>query len=200
MDRLEDVIMLRRVIRLAVIGWVVSMVVGAIAAMQAKRRLGPSTEESADELLASAIFGPLAYHSTAQQLRGGRLECWYGGGMLDLRDAVLAPEGATLSVRAIFGGGQILVPSDWRVISTVRGMGAVSDARGAKGIAETAPTLTIEGIVIAGGFAVMSELDDDSAEWLEEMEAKRDHEPTTSSESLASAETETAEMETASAN
>jgi hypothetical protein len=192
--------MLRRVIRLAVVGWVVTMVVGAVAAMQAKRRIGPSTDESADELLASAIFGPLAYHSTAQQLRGGRLECWYGGGMLDLRDAVLAPEGATLTVRAIFGGGQILVPSDWRVVSTVRGMGAVSDARGAKGIAETGPTLTIEGIVIAGGFAVMSELDDDSAEWLEEMEAKRHREPTPTSEPIAPEAVKAAEMEPASAS
>jgi len=181
--------MFRRIIRLAVIGWVISMAVGAIAAMQAKRRIGPSTEESADQFVASAVFGPLAYHCSARQLRGGSLECWYGGGVLDLRDAVLAPEGATLTVRAVFGGGQILVPTDWRVISNVRGMGAVSDARGAKGIAEDAPTLTIEGIVIAGGFAVMSEMDDDGAEWLEEMQAKQHREPMT--ETVTETETET---------
>lgn len=197
--------MVKRIIRLAVIGWVVSMVVGAIAAMQAKRRIGPSTDESADELVASAVFGPLAYHSTAQRLRGGTLECWYGGGVLDLRDAVLAPEGATLTVRAVFGGGQILVPADWRVVSKVRGMGAVSDARAAKEVAETAPTLAIEGIVIAGGFAVMSELDDDGAEWLEEMAAKQHQEAVPESTSVAgkTATTESVvapEMEPASAN
>lgn len=186
--------MVRRIIRMAVIGWVVSMVVGAIAAMQAKRRIGPSTDESADQLLASAIFGPLAYHSTAQQLRGGRLECWYGGGFLDLRDAVLAPEGAILTVRAVFGGGQILVPLDWRVILKVRGMGGLSDSRGAKGIAETAPTLTIEGIVIAGGFVVMSELDGDGAAWLEEMEAKRHREPSPAPRSAAPASVAPASM------
>jgi len=197
--------MLRRIIRLAVVAWVVSMVVGAIAAMQAKRRIGPSTDESADEFVASAIFGPLAFHSTAQQLRGGTLECWYGGGVLDLRDAVLAPEGATLTVRAIFGGGQILVPAEWRVVSTVRGMGAVSDTRDAKGIAADAPTLTIEGIVMAGGFGVMSELDHDGAEWLQEMAAKQHQEPIAESEPTAPEPTapETvaaAEMEPASAN
>ena len=167
--------MVRRIIRLVVIGWVVSMIVGMIAALKARQQVAPTTDESADEIFASAIFGPLAYHSTAQHLRAGTLECWYGGGALDLRDAVLAPEGATLSVRAIFGGGQILVPADWRVISKVRGMGALSDTREAKGIAENAPTLTIEGMVFAGGFAVMSELDDDSAEWLAKMEANRHH-------------------------
>lgn len=56
-------------------------------------------------------------------------------------------------------------------------MGGVSDARGAKGIGEDAPTLTIEGLVIAGGFAVMSELDANGADWLEEMEAKPQAEP-----------------------
>jgi len=169
--------MFRRIIRLVVIGWVTSMVVGMIAALKARQQVAPTTDESADEIVASAFFGPLAYHSTAQQLRAGTLECWYGGGALDLRDAVLAPEGATIRVRAVFGGGQILVPAEWRVVSKVRGMGGLSDARGAKGFAENAPTLTIEGMVFAGGFAVMSELDHDSAEWLEKMEARQHREP-----------------------
>jgi len=184
--------MFRRIIRLVVISWVASMVVGMIAALKAKQQVGPTTDENADEIVASAIFGPLAYHSTAQHLRGGTLECWYGGGALDLRDAVLAPEGATIHVRAVFGGGQILVPADWRVVSTVRGMGGLSDARDAKGIAEDAPTLTIEGMVFAGGFAVMSELDDDSAEWLEKMEAREDREPTQAPESAPAPEMESA--------
>lgn len=174
--------MVKRIIRLVVIGWVASMIVGMIAALKARQQVAPTTDESADEIVASAIFGPLAYHSTARHLRSGTLECWYGGGALDLRDAVLAPEGATLSVRAVFGGGQILVPADWRVVSRVRGMGALSDVRSAKGIAENAPTLTIEGLVFAGGFAVMSELDADGAEWLQKMEARRHHEPAAISE------------------
>ena len=106
-----------------------------------------------------AIFGPLEFHSTSRNFRGGRLECWYGGGVLDLRDATLAPEGATLQVRAVFGGGQILVPADWRVVSTVSGMGGLQDIRDAKGYAADAPELVIEGTLIAGGFAVSSVLD-----------------------------------------
>ncbi len=163
---------IRRLIRLVVVGWIASMIIGAIAAMQAKRTIGQDTEESADEFTASSIFGPLAYHSTAQHLREGRLECWYGGGVLDLRDAVLAPDGATLRVRAVFGGGQILVPTNWRVVTSIRGLGGIQDSRPMQGRAENAPELSIEGIVYAGGFAVMSELDDDQAEWLAEMEAK----------------------------
>jgi hypothetical protein len=79
--------------------------------------------------VAVAIFDQLDFRSTSRNFRGGRLECWYGGGVLDLRDAVLAPEGATLQVRAVFGGGQILVPADWKVVSTVRGAGGLQDLR-----------------------------------------------------------------------
>ena len=163
---------IRRLIRLVVIGWIASMIVGAIAAMQTKRTIGPDTDESADEFTASAIFGPLAYRSTAKHLREGRLECWYGGGVLDLRDAALAPDGATLRVRAVFGGGQILVPADWRVVTSIRGLGGIQDMRPAQGRPDDAPELSIEGLVFAGGFAVMSELDAGQAEWLADMEAK----------------------------
>jgi hypothetical protein len=148
---------IKRIIRLVVVGWIVGMVVGAVAALRVKMGAGPDSDDSADEIVATAIFGPLAYRSTAAQLRGGALECWYGGGELDLRDATLDPAGATLRVRAIFGGGQILVPGAWRVVVDVRGLGGVQDARDGNDIAADAPTLTIEGLVIAGGFAVMTE-------------------------------------------
>ncbi len=149
--------MFKRIIRLVVVGWIVGMVVGAVTALRVRTSAGPDSDESADEIVATAIFGPLAYHSTATGLRGGTLECWYGGGELDLRDATLDPAGATLRVRAIFGGGQILVPDTWRVIVGTRGMGGIQDAREARDIAADAPTLTIEGLTMAGGFAVMAD-------------------------------------------
>ena len=77
------------------------------------------------------------------------------------------PEGATLAVKVVFGGGQVLVPADWRVVANVQGLGGVQDVREAKGYAEGAPTLTIEGMVFAGGFAVQSELDEGSAKFYE---------------------------------
>jgi hypothetical protein len=162
-----------RILRLLVVGWIVTMVAGAIAAFKTKQQAGPNSDEDADEIVASAIFGPLAYKSTARALRGGRLELWYGGGVLDLREAVLAPDGATLRMRAIFGGGQILVPADWKVVSSVRGIGGLSDVRPARGRAEDSPELVIEGVILFGGFAVMSELDGDAAEWLADMESKQ---------------------------
>jgi hypothetical protein len=165
--------MLGRLLRLIVIGWIVGMIAAAIAAMSVKRRLVPTTDESADEITAVAIFGPLAFHSTSSAFRGGEIECWYGGGVIDLRDATLAPEGATLRIRAIFGGGQILVPTSWKVVSRVTGLGGVQDIRSAQGHAAIDPELVIEGMLVAGGFAVSSELAEGEDEWLDELKERQ---------------------------
>jgi hypothetical protein len=166
--------MLGRLLRLIVLGWIVGMVAAAIAAMSVKRRLGPTTDEGADEITAVAIFGPLAFHSTSSAFRGGEVECWYGGGVIDLRDATLAPEGATLRIRAIFGGGQILVPASWKVVSRVTGLGGVQDIRSAQGHAAIDPELVIEGMLVAGGFAVSSELAEGEDEWLDTLTERQE--------------------------
>jgi hypothetical protein len=158
--------MLGRLFRLVVIGWFVGMITAAFAALSVRRRLSPTLDESADEITAVAIFAPLAFHSTSQAFRGGEVECWYGGGVIDLRDAKLAPEGATLRVRAIFGGGQILVPASWKVASRVTGLGGIQDLRAAQGHAAIDPEFVIEGTLFAGGFAVSSEVADEEQEWL----------------------------------
>jgi hypothetical protein len=158
--------MLGRLFRLVIIGWFVGMIAAAFAALSLKRRLNPTLDESADEITAVAIFGPLAFHSTSKAFRGGEVECWYGGGVIDLRDAQLAPEGATLRVRAIFGGGQIVVPPTWKVVARVTGLGGIQDIRVAQGHAAIDPELVIEGTLVAGGFAVSSEVAEEQQEWL----------------------------------
>ena len=166
--------MLGRIFRLLLVGSIASMIGAAVAATSVKRRLVPTTDESADEITAVAIFGPLAFHSTSKAFRGGELECWYGGGVLDLRDAELAPEGATLKVRAVFGGGQIIVPASWKVVTRVRGAGGVQDLRPAQGHSVIDPELVIEGTLIAGGFGVSSELPEGKDEWLDAMQNRQD--------------------------
>ena len=158
--------MLGRLFRLVIFGWIVGMITAAFAALSLKRRLSPTLDESADEITAVAIFGPLAFHSTSKAFRGGEVECWYGGGVIDLRDAQLAPEGATLRVRAIFGGGQIVVPPTWKVVARVTGLGGIQDIRVAQGHAAIDPELVIEGTLVAGGFAVSSEVAEEQQEWL----------------------------------
>src|SRR5438876_7060326 len=105
---------IKRIVGLGVIGLGAGMAAAAATALSVKRSLVPTADEAADEIVVVAIFDQVDFHSRSHNFRGGRVECWYGGGVLDLRDATLAPEGATLHVRAVLGGGQILVPADWR--------------------------------------------------------------------------------------
>lgn len=158
---------LRRFVALFGGGLMVASIVGAVAARAVKRRTLPIEDPDADEVRISAILGPMYFRSAATSFRGGTVDCWYGGGAIDLRDAVLDPAGSALQVRAVFGGGQIVVPESWRITSRVRGIGGLRDGRPESERPADAPHLTIEGIAIFGGFAVTSELSEDERRGLE---------------------------------
>jgi hypothetical protein len=114
-------------------------------------------DAEANEISLLASFGPLEFASSAPAFRGGAVECWYGGGVVDLRAATLDPAGAHLTVRAVFGGGQIIVPPSWPVTTHVVGLGGIGDGRPKDAVDLTAPALSIEGVCLFGGFGVTSE-------------------------------------------
>jgi hypothetical protein len=145
-----------RVLALLTGAVLITSVLGTVAALAAKRRIVPLAEPGGDEVRLAAIFAPLHFHSTATAFRGGSVDCWYGGGVVDLRDATLDPAGARLTVRLVFGGGQVLVPDGWRVTSSIQGIGGMGDMRPALDRPLDAPHLTIDGIVVFGGFSVAS--------------------------------------------
>jgi hypothetical protein len=161
-----------RLLALFGIGVVVSAVVGAIAAQRVKRDFVPIDDPDANEIRLAAIFEPMSFRSTATRFRGGSIDCWYGGGVIDLRQAVLDPDGARLDVKARFGGAQILVPEGWRVTTGVMGIGGAGDARPRIERAEDAPHLTIEGTAIFGGFGVASEMPEAAVQGLDQAVAK----------------------------
>jgi hypothetical protein len=152
---------LKRFLRLALVLGVTGWIATALAALRLKQRLVPTTDPGADDVLLVGIFGPLMYGSRARAFRGGRAELWFGGGVIDLRSATLDPAGATLSVRVLFGGGQVAVPEGWEVETHLRGMGGVTDTRPDVDRPEPAPRLVIEGLVLFGGFQITSELSAD---------------------------------------
>jgi hypothetical protein len=147
-----------RVVLAVVVAFIVTTTAALVAAVRAKQQIEPTEDHAANEITAVGILGPMYFKSTAQALRRAAIECWFGGGAVDLRDAELDPAGARLDVRAIFGGGQIVVPETWRVELHVNGIGGVGDGRPKLERPAAAPLLTIEGFVLFGGFAVTSEL------------------------------------------
>jgi hypothetical protein len=149
------------------------MAAAAVGASIRKQQVVRNDADDADEVALAAIFEPLMFHSTSSAFRGGTLECWYGGGVVDLRDATLDAAGARLSVRAIFGGGQILVPDEWRVESTVSGIGAMRDVRPARERPVTAPLLAVDGLVVMGGIGVSTDWPEEALRQMNEGIAKR---------------------------
>jgi hypothetical protein len=156
-------------------GLMVASVVGTLAARATKRRIVPIDDPESDEIRLAAIFEPMSFRSTATSFRGGSVDCWYGGGTVDLRKAVLDPTGARLRVRAIFGGAQIVIPETWQVTSNVVGIGGVGDGRPHVDRAPDAPHLAIEGFALFGGFGVTSELSEAQIRQLDEAVARRTH-------------------------
>ncbi len=76
---------------------------------------------------------------------------------LDLRNAKLDPGGADLTVRAIFGGGRLIVPDDWVVdVRMIAIAGGAGDARPAVERRPDAPLIVVEGFALFGGLGIDS--------------------------------------------
>src|SRR5262245_5941130 len=72
-----------------------------------------------DNIHRTVVAGGTTIHVDSKHFTGGRLTALFGGIEVDLRRAVLAPEGATLSVHAVMGGVQVRVTESWRVVCEV---------------------------------------------------------------------------------
>jgi predicted membrane protein len=147
--------LLFRAISVLLLGWF-AFVLGAAIFAGTRRRDLPAPDPKADEVELAATFGPLEFHSEAEAFRGGNVTTWFGGGEVDLRDATLSPEGATLHMNALFGGGNLIVPEGWNVETNLVGIGGAGDGRSKAERSDDAPTLRIEGTAIFGGWGITS--------------------------------------------
>ena len=146
-----------RVLSVFLLGWFV-FVLGAVAYATVRGRQSTTPEPDADEIDLVTTFGELKYESTAQSFRGGEVTTWFAGGTLDLRGARIDPAGATLRTQTVFGGGNLVVPADWRVETKILPIfGGISDARPDGNPPEGGPTLRLEGIALFGGWGVTTE-------------------------------------------
>jgi predicted membrane protein len=146
---------LRRLLRWLLFAWFVSVGVSVVAGLLSARRQVSTADPDSDEIELSGIFRSFDFVSTSTAFRGGSMVCWYGGGTLDLREATLDPAGAILTVRAIYGGARILVPEEWRVTTSIRGLaGGAGDDRDPLAQALDGPELRIEGVAFVGGVGI----------------------------------------------
>ena len=101
-----------------------------------------------------AAFEGLKLRVSARRFRGGRITAVLSGVTLDLRDAVLSPEGATIHVQSAASGIDILVPNDWEVVCDVNVVcGGIDAERAVKG-GPGGPKLRVAGTIVVGGLCV----------------------------------------------
>ena len=153
--------MLRPLIRLLGVAFLAGLIIPPIAALMTKGRLARdgrgAFKPEANDLDTALIFDGGEYASTAPSFTGGELLTWYGGGRLDLRGATIAPDGADLRIRAVFGGVQLIVPTTWRVeTDSTSFLGGVSDATTAPDEPD-APVLRVSALAVLGGVAISND-------------------------------------------
>ncbi len=113
-----------------------------------------STESVKETEHAICIFGGSDRKGIWRAPRKLQTLCVFGGANIDLRRAVVPPEGLTIHVMAVFGGVDVTVPPDMRL--EVRGIGIFGgfDHRETPDAPDSAPLVRIEGLAVFGGVGV----------------------------------------------
>lgn len=94
---------------------VVKLLAWALIIVVLRLKMRSTGDETSDEIALAAAANGIELRSRATAFRGGSAKAVLGGMEIDLRQAMLAPEGARLEVEAILGGAEILLPESWRV-------------------------------------------------------------------------------------
>jgi len=134
----------------------VAVVLGlwAVGQMLARRRT--VGDETADEFAIAVYVGGVQRACRAESLRHGSVSVVLGGVDLDLREATLDPAGADLDLSASWGGVNVTVPREWRVLVEDRATLGGVEARVTPldDLPEDAPLLRVVASARFGGVSI----------------------------------------------
>jgi Cell wall-active antibiotics response 4TMS YvqF len=100
-----------------------------------------------------AVLGGGEYRIRAKNFRGGDVVAFMGGFDIDLRDAEIEGDRASINVSAIMGGGVIRVPESWAVLMSVSAFMGGHSLKAREGPQPT-KTLVVKGFALMGGVEV----------------------------------------------
>ncbi|HZE27291.1 MAG TPA: DUF5668 domain-containing protein [Terriglobales bacterium] len=115
---------------------------------------GSTTDAELDSFY---IFGGGERNVNAKDFRSARLFAVFGGYEVDLTRAEMAGNEAYVEANAVFGGGEIRVPMNWKVV--LQGMGVFGGYNDKTQHVQTDPsapskTLYVRGVAVFGGVEV----------------------------------------------
>jgi predicted membrane protein len=88
-------------------------------AIEARKRPAPSScgpgPDPRTSLNEAVVFGGIERRITTQDFQGGRVNAVFGGVEIDLTEANMQTEEATLEINAVFGGVELRLPPTWQV-------------------------------------------------------------------------------------
>jgi predicted membrane protein len=131
------------------------VVLVGVASRLVSKRLTSGDEET-DEFRIASIIGGTELSSRAANLRSGSILAVVGGSQVDLRQASLDAGGATLAVKAVVGGVQVLVRPEWAVGVESHGVMGGIDHQGteAADLSADAPSLRVTATAWLGGIQI----------------------------------------------
>lgn len=134
--------------------WPVFVIIaGLILIWRAYQSPTESSSGLAPHLNVFAVLGGGEYRIRAQDFRGGEAVAFMGGFDIDLREAEIEGNEATINVSALMGGGVIRVPETWAVSMRVAAFMGGHSLKAREGKQPT-KTLIVKGMAIMGGVEV----------------------------------------------
>ncbi len=116
---------------------------------------GKVPEIKEDDLDAFVIFAGINRRLESKEFRGGKATALFGGIELDFTSAKLAGNQATVDLTAMFGGIDIRVPRNWKVVVDSHAiLGGVDDKHRTESEEQIEATLFIKATAIFGGIDI----------------------------------------------
>jgi predicted membrane protein len=140
-------------LRFATLWPVFVIAAGLILVLRAYQRRPEAEGVSSARLNVFAVLGGGEYHILAKNFRGGDLVALMGGFDIDLRDADIEGNEATITVNALMGGGSIRIPETWGVSMCASAFMGGHSVKAREGIQPT-KILIVKGLAIMGGVEI----------------------------------------------
>lgn len=119
---------------------------------QGRWRIDPDGGRAND--LSLAIFSGSDYKGVWRAPRQLTSICIFGGSKIDLREAIVPPDGISISCICLFGGLDVIVPPGMRVVTRGAGIFGGFDRLNHEPEDREAPVVSIDGIALFGGVSV----------------------------------------------
>jgi predicted membrane protein len=116
---------------------------------------GGFPEIKEDDLDATAVFTTLRRRIESKAFKGGEATAVFGSVELDFTPAALGADQATVELTAVFGGVEVRVPKNWKVVlAGTPILGGIHDRRSAPQESGTTATLYLKATAVFGNVEI----------------------------------------------